>query len=220
MAPYNALMYFFSAIPNRPFVDVDRFPELKPLADNWQMIARRGAAALRRRPHPRRREVQRPRLQFVLPARLEALLRQVVRRAAAFGAGAVPEDRGAGRSRSRRSTAQCSQCCRRAATWASTAIRTRVRCAITSGSSTPNSEDCRIFVDGEAYHWRDGEAVMFDETYIHWAENKTDTMRVILFCDVERPLTSRVMTRSTTGTRTRSSARARPKTWRATMSAG
>ncbi len=34
---------------------------------------------------------------------------------------------------------------------------------------------------------------MFDETYIHWAENKTDVTRLILFCDVERPLTSRIM---------------------------
>ena len=61
------------------------------------------------------------------------------------------------------------------------------------GLSTPNSENCRIFVDGEPYSWRDGEAVIFDETFIHWAENKTDTLRVILFCDVERPLTSRIM---------------------------
>ena len=61
------------------------------------------------------------------------------------------------------------------------------------GLSTPNSEKCRIFVDGEPYHWRDGEAVIFDETFIHWAENKTDQTRVILFCDVERPLTSRIM---------------------------
>ena len=36
---------------------------------------------------------------------------------------------------------------------------------------------------------------MFDETFIHWAENKTDIQRVILFCDVERPLTNRLMTR-------------------------
>ena len=42
------------------------------------------------------------------------------------------------------------------------------------GLVTPNSDDCHIFVDGETYYWRDGEAVMFDETYIHWAENKTD----------------------------------------------
>ena len=56
-----------------------------------------------------------------------------------------------------------------------------------TGLVTPDS-DAAIVVDGERYSWRDGEAVMFDETFIHWAENKTDTTRIILFCDIERPL--------------------------------
>ena len=38
MAPYNTLMYMFSAVPNRPFIDVDRFPELKSLTENWRTI--------------------------------------------------------------------------------------------------------------------------------------------------------------------------------------
>src|SRR5512142_2926715 len=38
MAPYNALMYLFSAVPNRPYVDVARFPELAPLALHWKAI--------------------------------------------------------------------------------------------------------------------------------------------------------------------------------------
>jgi len=59
---------------------------------------------------------------------------------------------------------------------------------------TPNSDQCYIVVDGERYFWRDGEAMMFDETYIHHAENTTQMPRVILFCDVERPLKSRAMT--------------------------
>jgi len=56
------------------------------------------------------------------------------------------------------------------------------------GLFTPNSEDCFIKVDGETYHWKDGESVMFDETYIHTAENNTDEQRVILFCDINRPM--------------------------------
>ena len=44
-------------------------------------------------------------------------------------------------------------------------------------------------MDGERYHWRDGEAVVFDETFIHYAENATEHNRIILFCDIERPLT-------------------------------
>jgi beta-hydroxylase len=39
------------------------------------------------------------------------------------------------------------------------------------------------------------EAVLFDETFIHWAENKTDVDRLILFCDVERPLRSPIFAR-------------------------
>ena len=49
-------------------------------------------------------------------------------------------------------------------------------------------------VDGERYHGNDGEGVVFDETYIRYAENKTDKTRLILFCDVERPLKNRVIT--------------------------
>ena len=55
------------------------------------------------------------------------------------------------------------------------------------GLSTPNSDECYINVDGEHYSWRDGETVMFDETYIHYAENKTDHNRIILFLDIKRP---------------------------------
>lgn len=61
------------------------------------------------------------------------------------------------------------------------------------GLITPNSEDCRIFVDGEVHSWGDGKDVVFDETYVHWAENRTDQTRVILFADVERPLRTRFM---------------------------
>ena len=43
-------------------------------------------------------------------------------------------------------------------------------------------------MDGEPYSWRDGESVVFDETYVHEAYNKTQQNRIILFCDVERPL--------------------------------
>ena len=42
--------------------------------------------------------------------------------------------------------------------------------------------------DGQARGWRDGQDLMFDETFIHTAENRTDQPRIILFCDVERPL--------------------------------
>jgi beta-hydroxylase len=62
------------------------------------------------------------------------------------------------------------------------------------GLVTPNSSKCRILVDGVECVWRDGEAFMFDETFIHSAENATDVNRIILFCDVERPMKYGFMT--------------------------
>jgi len=56
------------------------------------------------------------------------------------------------------------------------------------GLVTPNSDKCRILVDGVECVWRDGQAFMFDETFIHSAENATEVNRIILFCDVERPM--------------------------------
>lgn len=56
------------------------------------------------------------------------------------------------------------------------------------GLVTPNSEECFISVDGEKYYWKDGEPVIFDETFIHYAENKTETNRIVLFLDVKRPV--------------------------------
>jgi beta-hydroxylase len=56
------------------------------------------------------------------------------------------------------------------------------------GLVTPSDPACYIDVDGQRYFWKDGEAILFDETFIHYAENKTDCHRIILFCDIERPM--------------------------------
>jgi aspartyl/asparaginyl beta-hydroxylase (cupin superfamily) len=45
--------------------------------------------------------------------------------------------------------------------------------------------------------WRDGQAFMFDETFIDSAESATDVNRIILFCDVERPMKFSFMTQPT-----------------------
>lgn len=56
------------------------------------------------------------------------------------------------------------------------------------GLATPNSEMCRIYVDGVSCAWYDGEHFVFDETYPHHARNDTNTRRLILMCDVDRPM--------------------------------
>jgi len=47
---------------------------------------------------------------------------------------------------------------------------------------------CFISVDGETYTWKEGEGILFDETYKHFVINDTNYHRVILFIDVKRPL--------------------------------
>lgn len=56
------------------------------------------------------------------------------------------------------------------------------------GLDTPNSDDCFINIDGNRYSWRNGEALLFDETYLHYAQNNSPNHRLILMCDVERPM--------------------------------
>jgi len=54
--------------------------------------------------------------------------------------------------------------------------------------STPGSEDCWMRLDDTRYVWHDGEDFLFDSSYVHSAHNKTDQPRLVLFCDVERPM--------------------------------
>jgi beta-hydroxylase len=54
------------------------------------------------------------------------------------------------------------------------------------GLSTPNSEECFISVDNKKYHWKDGEDVLFDDTFTHFVHNNTDKTRIVLFCDIKR----------------------------------
>lgn len=55
------------------------------------------------------------------------------------------------------------------------------------GLATPNDDRCYINIDGRGYSWRDGDDLLFDETYLHYAHNDAEQYRLILMCDVERP---------------------------------
>jgi beta-hydroxylase len=189
MAPYNALMYLWSAVPNRPFIAMRHFPQLAPLQENWRTI-RDEAMQLFADGHLRaaakyndlgfnsffRSGWKRFYLKWYgdfLPSaralcpRTSALLAQIPSVHAAMFALLPPGSR-------------------------LVAHRDPFAGSLRYhlGLSTPNSEECRIFVDGDLYYWKDGEPVVFDETFIHRAENRTDVPRVILFCDIERPLSN------------------------------
>jgi beta-hydroxylase len=187
LAPINALMYLFSRTPRQAFIDPARFPELEPLRVHWEEIREEAlrlndAGAIRaatgyndigfnsffRTGWTRfyltwyGREM--PSAQQVCP-RTMALLRGIPSIKAAMFASLPP---GARLVRHRDPYAG--------------SLRYHL------GLATPNDPGCYIVVDGQRYHWKDGEAVMFDETFIHHAENTTQGQRVILFCDIERPL--------------------------------
>jgi beta-hydroxylase len=187
LAPFNALMYLFSRTPGTAYIDPATFTELAPLRTHWQTI-RDEALRLDDEGHIRaaatyndigfnsffRTGWKRFYLKWyaddlrsaraLCPKTVELLAGIPSVKAAMFAS--LPP--GARLVRHRDPYAG--------------SLRYHL------GLVTPNAPGCYIDVDGERYFWRDGEAVMFDETFIHFAENTTDQRRVILFCDIERPL--------------------------------
>lgn len=191
-APYNVLMYAFSAVPSKAILDRPAFPHLDALRDSWRMI-REEALHLFDEGYIRAAEKHNdagfgsffkegwkrfylkwygeplPSAHALCPQTV-ALLEKIPTVKAAMFALLPP---GSKLNPHRDPFAG--------------SLRYHL------GLITPNSDDCLIFVDGEPYSWRDGEDIVFDETFVHWAENKTDQTRVILFCDVERPLHTSVV---------------------------
>ena len=196
LAPYNALMYLFSAVPNRPLLPTSDFPDLVKLRENWQTI-RAEAVELFDEGHIRAAakyndwgfnsffrsgwkrfylkwyEDFLPSAAKMCPKTVELLQGMPTVHGAMFallspgGRLVAHRDPFAG------------------------SLRYHLGLVVPKSSE---SEPCRIFVDGVPYSWRDGEDLLFDETYIHTAENMTKETRIILFCDIERPLKTRFVT--------------------------
>lgn len=192
LAPYNVLMYAFSAVPNKPVLTTEHFPELKPLRDNWQTIREEAVkmfdegyirAAVKnndwgfysffksgwKRFYLKWYEDFLPSAQALCPKTVETLKLVPNIHGAMFAM--LPPGARLGAHRDPYAGS----------------LRYHL------GLVTPNSDQCRIVVDGVECVYRDGEDFLFDETYIHIAENKTETGRIILLCDIERPMKSSVM---------------------------
>lgn len=186
-APYNLLMYAFSAVPARPFLERSAFPQLDPLKQHWRQI-REEALRLFDEGYIRAAEKHDdvgfdsffkqgwkrfylkwygealPSAERLCPATV-ALLHSIPQVKAAMFALLPPDSE----LRPHRDPFAGS-------------LRYHL------GLITPSQPGCRILVDGQSYTWHDGEDIVFDETYVHWAENRTEQTRVILFADIERPL--------------------------------
>jgi len=187
VAPVNCFMYMFSGVPRTPYISVDRFPELEKLRAAWPQIRDEGMALIAMRKikaadknddagfnsffkygwkrfYLKWYEAQHPSAETLCPNTV-ALLREMPSVKAAMFAELPP----GGKLNPHRDPFAGS-------------LRYHL------GLSTPNDDRCFIEVDGERHSWRDGQGVVFDETYLHWAENKSETDRLILFCDIERPM--------------------------------
>jgi len=192
-APYNVLMYLFSAVPNKPVLPVATIPELAKLKDNWEIIRAEALALFDegrikaaethndwgfasffrsgwKRFYLKWYEDPLPSAQRLCP-RTVALLQSIPGIKGAMFTTLSP---GARLPQHRDPFAG--------------SLRYHL------GLVTPTRPgECRIIIDGVSYYWRDGEDLLFDETFVHYAENTTDQTRIILFCDVERPLRTRLM---------------------------
>jgi beta-hydroxylase len=187
MAPINTFIHAFSSVPHTPYLPVSAFPDLKKIEDQWEMI-RDEVLALKAQQRIKAAEknddagfnsffkagwkrfylkwydASHPSAQQWCPKTV-ALLRGIPCVKAAMFAELPP---GAQLNHHRDPFAG--------------SLRYHL------GLVTPNSECCFIEVDGQRYSWHDGKAVVFDETYIHWARNDSTSSRIILFCDIERPM--------------------------------
>jgi beta-hydroxylase len=187
MAPINIFMHLFSRVPSTPYIPVREFPELSVLQENWPIIREEGLKLIElkkikaseqnndagfnsffktgwKRFYLKWYDASHPSAERLCP-RTHALLQGIPSVKAAMFAELPP---GAKLNPHRDPFAG--------------SMRYHL------GLATPNDDRCFIEVDGQRYSWRDGQGVIFDETYIHWAENTSGQDRLILFCDVERPM--------------------------------
>jgi beta-hydroxylase len=187
MAPINIFMHKFSRVPSTPYIPVSEFPELSRLQENWPIIRAEAENLLAlkkikaaeqnddagfnsffkngwKRFYLKWYDASHPSAERLCP-QTYALLQSIPSVKAAMFAELPP----GGKLNPHRDPFAGS-------------MRYHL------GLATPNDDRCFIEVDGQRYSWRDGQGVIFDETFIHWAENTSGRDRVILFCDVERPL--------------------------------
>jgi beta-hydroxylase len=186
MAPLNVSLIALSAVPRKPYLDVNAFPELRILEQHWQEI-RSEALALAEA------EIKAPAAHD--DAGFNSFFKKGWKRFYVKWYGdAHPSAR---------------ELCPRTTELVSSlpSVRAAMFAHLPNGSKlgrhrdpfagslryhlglvTPNNDTCFLDVDGERYSWRDGQGMVFDETFIHYAENKSGLDRIVLFCDIERPL--------------------------------
>jgi len=180
LAPFNVLMYVFSALPNRPVLPTTSIPDLAKLRDNWEIIR---DEALESFDQGRIKAADSYNdfgfnsffrsgwKRFYLKWYDEPLqsAKAMCPRTVAL-LNSMPSIKGAMFA----TLAPTSRLVRHRDPYAGS-LRYHL------GLVTPKTPgECRIFVDGNPYTWHDGEDLLFDETFVHYAENTTSETRI--FC--------------------------------------
>lgn len=187
LAPYNAFACLFTAGGSRPVRELAQFPELQLLRDHWREI-RAEALALLEDGQIRRAEGQDDLVFYSFMKR--AWKRFYLK----WYRGAPPS----ARARCPRTVALLEQLpCVHGAMFALLEPHGKLgkhrdpfagTLRYHLGLVTPGSPQCRMQLDDTEHVWRDGEDILFDSSYVHSARNDTDTPRLVLFCDVHRPM--------------------------------
>ena len=185
MAPVNVFLQVFSRAPSTALIPAAALPELAPLQQHWRTIRAEAEGLLRLR----------QRMQASADPNIDAFLRRGWKQFYLKWYDAVH--------------ASARQLCPQtfALLQSIPAIKVATFAELPAGGtisphrdpfagwvryhlglSTPASAGCFIEVDGKRHNWRDGQAIIFDETYLHWAANDSQYGRLILLCDIERPM--------------------------------
>lgn len=185
MVPFNLPAYLLSRVPTTPRLDIGLFPELQVIEDNWEVIRDEALALYEGGKITAKEDL--PASSFYkenrwtsfylklydhripsahdLAPRTMALLQQVPSLNLALFAVLMP-----GKQLNRHHDP----------------FAYTLRYSL--GLSTPNDERCGLKINDFHYTWRDGDSIIFDETYLHSAYNHTDQPRIILMTDIDRPL--------------------------------
>lgn len=187
--PLNRWLARYSLIPTTPIIDAAAVPGIAVLRDNWSVIREEALAVLAEH--------------GVVPslAEISPDHRRIARNAAwkSFFFRGHGYDSHVNRARAPRTSALIDQVPEVVVAFYSifepgTDIArhhgvSKAMLNVHLGLAVPGLKDvCGIRINGQDHGWREGEFLVFDETFNHEAWNRADAPRVILFLQVMRPM--------------------------------
>lgn len=185
LVPFNIPAYIFSKVPRQPILDIKNFPELKVIEDNWQVIQEEAMNLYNLGYISTHDDL--PASSFYKDNRWKSFYLKVYKNQIPSAYQYAPKtmaliDQVPSMNIALFAVLMPGKTINQHHDPFSYTVRYSL------GLSTPNSDDCGIVVDKHDYKWKDGDSIIFDENYLHNAYNHTNTPRLILMTDVDRPM--------------------------------